>query len=387
MRTFYKARIIVAFLSLVVMAQSAQAVQYHLTNLGTLTGDNFSYAYAVNDNGQVAGMSNPIFVSSSQHAFLYSGSTMTNLGKLSGYTDSVAFGINNSGQIVGISFFGSNSCAFLYSGSTLNNLGIPSGFTLSNAGDINNNGVIAGGASYVQQATGKIIGHAFINNGSTWTDLGVPAGYLSSSASAINASGQVAGSASTSGSISHAFFYNGSAWTDLGTLYNGNPSSVSGAADINDNGLIVGSSSMSNAYPSHDSHAFLYNGSSMVDLGVLQGTNMSVANAINNHGQIVGESFSDATQGATQLWTYHAFIYEGSTMTDLNTLLDAPIGNWSLNYAWDINDNGQIVGQMFDSVSLHSHAFLLTPVPEPSYIAIVLTGAVALLAHWRLRRE
>jgi probable HAF family extracellular repeat protein len=85
---------------------------------------------------------------------------------------------------------------------------------------------------------------------------------------------------------------------------------------------------------------------------------------------------------------YHAFIYDDSSMKDLNTLLDSSgAAGWTLMYAEDINENGQIVGLMKSSSGLASyHAFLLTPVPEPSTIAFLITGAFGLLAHaWRRR--
>jgi probable HAF family extracellular repeat protein len=263
-----------------------------------------------------------------------------------------------------------------YSGSTLNDLGIPSGFTSSFVFGINNNGQIAGGASCVQPITLRSISHAFLNDGSTWTDLGVPAGYLSSGGGAINSNGLIAGSATTSGSISHAFLYNGSTWTDLGTLYPSNLSSCSGAADINDNGQIVGNSSTSNAFPYADSHAFLYNDSGMIDLGVVSGADMSVAHAINNNGQIVG----DLRLNGTGDHPYHAFLYDDSTMKDLNTLLDSSAAGWTITTANDINNNGQIVGWATNS-SGYTHAVLLTPVPEPSIIALFITGTIGVLVH------
>ena len=54
----------------------------------------------------------------------------------------------------------------------------------------------------------------------------------------------------------------------------------------------------------------------MHDLGTLPGTQESVGNAINNLGQVVGDTFMGSN-------TYHAFFYNG-TMHDMGTL---PGGN------------------------------------------------------------
>ena len=41
----------------------------------------------------------------------------------------------------------------------------------------------------------------------------------------------------------------------------------------------------------------------------------------------------------------HAFLYDGSTMLDLCILADCLTAGWTgLGQAWDINDNGDIVG-------------------------------------------
>jgi chitinase len=59
-------------------------------------------------------------------------------------------------------------------------------------------------------------------------------------------------------------------------------------------------------------HAFLYSGGSMSDLGTLGGAR-SGADGINNSGQVTG--FADLSNGTT-----HAFLYSGGSMSDLGTL-------------------------------------------------------------------
>ena len=67
-------------------------------------------------------------------------------------------------------------------------------------------------------------------------------------------------------------------------------------------------------------------------------------------------------------------------MLNLNTLI-APQSGWVLGGATGINDVGQIVGGgLLNGID---HAYLLTPVPEPSTLALAALGTVALLAAGR----
>ena len=112
--------------------------------------------------------------------------------------------------------------------------------------------------------------------------------------------------------------------TDLGTL-GGSKSLANG---INDAGQIIGWSHTLGG----ESHAFLYQNGVMDDLGTLGGSE-SFAYAINGAGQIVGGA--DTTDDLL----YHAVRWQNDEMLDLGTLWD---GNNS--EAFGINDAGQIVG-------------------------------------------
>ena len=69
---------------------------------------------------------------------------------------------------------------------------------------------------------------------------------------------------------------------------------------------------------------------SIIDLGTLGGI-YSAGQAINNRGQVVGESYTASGE-------LHAFLWQDGTMADLGTL-GGPFSN-----AEAINDRGQITG-------------------------------------------
>ena len=135
-------------------------------------------------------------------------------------------------------------------------------------------------------------------------------------------------------------YYKGTRLQSLGA---GSPS---GAAGINDSGIIVGTSALLNG----DRHATTWSTDGAVrDLGTLGG-NYSVGFAINNLGQVVGAStLSDNSRSEPFLWK------QSGGMQDLGGL-----GSGADNAALAINDNGVIVGRScFDNFN-HCHAFLWT---------------------------
>lgn len=316
-----------------------------ITDLGTLGGYDSS-AYGVNASGQVTGEAS---TQNSTNAFLYSNGKMNNLRN-----DSHGLSINNSGQVVGYFYpVGHTERAFLYSNGSMTDLGTLGG-TRSWAYDINNNGNIVGYAGIAGDTA-----HAFLYSNGVMNDLGTLGG-KESAATGINDSGQVVGGADTSNTWyapnPHAFLYSNGVMSDLGTL--GGPNS--GADDINNNGQVVGFSTY-NYTVNGPWHAFLYSNGSMNDLGTLGGTT-SRATSINNNGQAVGWSY-------TSVGIAHAFLYSNGNMLDLNTLID-PDSGWVLNYANDINDLGQIVGE--GTINGQSRAFLMNvssvPVPATAWL-------------------
>ncbi len=182
-------------------------------------------------------------------------------------------------------------------------------------------------------------------------DLGVLPGGVESSATHINNFGQVTGySNNTVGGPSHAFLYSGGAMQDLGTL--GGSSSF--GLGINDAGQIGGWSFIADGA----AHAFLYTGGNMNDLGLLTVspfTRASQGFAINNSGQVTGYSDYHASTGENGK---NAFLYSGGMMTDLGSLTSPMNSSFSgESYGAAINDAGQVTGRSITAFGVE-HAFL-----------------------------
>ena len=123
-------------------------------------------------------------------------------------------------------------------------------------------------------------------------------------------------------------------------------------------------------------HAFLYSGGTMKDLDGMSGS-ASWAYCVNNKGQVVGDRTVNSVG--------YAFLYTDGIMQDLNSLIPTS-SEWELGHASSINDNGWIVGWGMNP-SGQQHAFLLTPVPEPSTLVLLGAAAIGLLGYaWRRKR-
>ena len=343
------------------------AVQYTVTGLGTLNGYASSDATAINAKGQVVGEAISAD-GTSWVPFLYSKGKMTNLGTTSEGGVGTAYAINNHGVAAGEDYSTGNSWyhASMYTSGHVLDLYPNSQF--EGAYGINDNLQVVG---YCQAGNNGTYGYSLYHpclydvNAGEFTDLGLLPGYESGSASAINNNGQIVGTCNNEmGTWSEAFIYSNGQMTDLGKL----PGTWSSAATaLNANGQIVGT-----CY----SEGFFYSNGVMTDLGNLPGYRFCTPEAINDSGQVVGCIQSDSVASA--------FIYSSGTMVNLNTLI-SPSSQWSLISATGINDAGQIVGYGTDPAGAEE-AFLLTPVPEPSTLALLGIGAATLLAYaWRRR--
>jgi probable HAF family extracellular repeat protein len=337
---------------------AAAAPLYHVTVLGELPfpNDSVSGARGINDDGQVVGFSD-------SRAFLWTNSDgMQDLGTLQPEINdhSWANAINNAGQVVGKSNF-SNTQAFLWTSTGgMQYLGdLPDGTPTQEAHDINEAGQVVG-------ATNAAGGSAFL-----WTESGgaedlgeLPgSGLYGTQAWGINDAGEVVGV-----SKGRAFLWTrSSGMQDLGvSLF---PLAINNVGQVVGEG--VGGASLWTST------------GGMQDLGDLPGQqNYSYATDINDAGQIIGNTFDETSGRHTGafLWTSTA------GMQGITTLLDSSGDGWFIEEVYGINNAGQIaatgrvVGDRF-----RTHALLLTPIPEPSTLAMGSCGLV-LVAVVGLRR-
>lgn len=327
--------------------------KYVITDLGTLPAY-YSEAHGINLSGAVVGEFEPTN-SIYQHAFYYRDGANSDLGSLGpNNLYAIAYAINNSNVIVGESSpLDPNLSirAFIYSNGVMSDLGTLAGTAgqggYSSAHAINRYGQVVGEATTSQPFNPPT--HAILYSGTNRTDLGVLAGSYSN-ARGINDAGVIVGEtdAPVLGATNlHAFMYSNSVMHDLGTL----GGTYSSAAAINNSGDVVGESEIISNSTTY-LRAFLYHGGIMRELGTLRRLSSS-ASAINSSGQVVGY-VSNTDQDL------NAFLYDGTTMMNLNDYLPPDSGWQSLATADGINDAGQITGSG-TTTNGEYHAYLLTP--------------------------
>jgi probable HAF family extracellular repeat protein len=144
-----------------------------------------------------------------------------------------------------------------------------------------------------------------------------PGGYGAPLPVDINRSGDVVGLNGYLGSASSSFVWQNGRWTVLQGLY----------VDINDQGQAVGTSA------SLEGRAVMWHEGTTVDLGTLGGT--SYGRAVNEHGQVVGSSTTADGES-------HAVLWQDGQLIDLGALAGTESSSWAV----DINNRGQILGEV-----------------------------------------
>jgi probable HAF family extracellular repeat protein len=352
---------LIAIVSTCTLSLAAQTgpVEYTIVEIPTLGGTE-NFGYAINDRGDVVGLSRNAG-DLSDDAFLFRSGVVTSLDLLNGSTPQdinkrrqIATGAYQNGVFVP-AVFDSQTSQLTILGSFG---GVFAGGFNGTAVSINDHGQVVG-YSYVDSQNR----HAFLYSDAMMIDLGSFGGY--SAALAINRHGEIAGfSSETVSGFPHAFVFRNGVMTEINPF--GGPNNESSARGINDRGHVVGEGLVA----SGDAfNGFIHFNGAITNIGTLAGGRNSYALAINDRQQVVGiadQPYDDlcrdpVTGALVPCVTYveRAFMYDDGVMTSLNSLI-APDSGWDLVWAFDINSRGQITG-----IGLRDgqfRAYLMTPV-------------------------
>lgn len=348
--------LVVLFVTLLA-ALPATAINYRCLDLGTL-GGGWSQAFAINENNVITGTAQR--TTDIDEGFIWQNGSMSGVGTL-GSKVSWAYGINIHNQIVGWSSpLDGTIKGFVYD-DAIHKLDPLWGNT-GDARGINDQGHVAG---YSQDSTGYAHATRWVNG--IAQDLGVPSDYFCSRAYGINNLDHVFGYAWTiDGRMTSVL------WDENGQSRNiGNPNGYtsSGLRAINNLDVVVG-----RAVGGTETVAFYWNGT-MHTLAWLSDIHTAEAIGINDSGQIVGYAL-DAQQLS------HPTMWNDGELVDLSQYMPG----WSGATAYDINNNGIIVGTGTNPDG-HLRGFLLTPVPEPTSIFGLIAGLATLTTLKRRKKR
>jgi hypothetical protein len=264
-----------------------------------------------------------------------------------------ATGINDSGDIVGSYVLGS----YLYSGGSYTPINVPTSLALplTGARGINNARQIVG---YYDDADGV---HGFLLNGGTYTRIDVP-GSVRTFAYGLNNAAQLVGT----------YQIGSDTGPQLGFLLSGgnfNTIRVPGASlttltGINDHSQVVGTY-RTGEFTNIEGFLLSQGESTAIHS---PGSRDTLPFGVNNAGHIVGW-YDDGTTTHGFLLSdgiYSSIDFPGSTATSI-------LG---------INNFDQIVGLYLDATGIQ-HAFLASPVPEPSTLFALIVGTTFLLCWSR----
>jgi probable HAF family extracellular repeat protein len=356
---------------------------YRVKDLGSV-GMPPGQPYAITNNGLISGAA--AIPGGTMHAVLwYKGRKLDIGSRALGGPNSAAFGGNQTGEAVGeaetldandedfcgfnaFGFPSSTACLpFMWKSGVMTKLptlGGPNGAATM----INNRGEVVGYAEKDRQEGGcPVLQFEPVTwKGGKIRQLPTFGDDPDGVAAQINENGQVVGSSGTCGSFNpnsglylienHALLWekDGSVH-DLGNL--GGTGGIAGnhACALNNHGQVVGHSELPN---NASFHGFLWTRETgMRDLHTLPQDSMSLALGINDSGEVVGASL-DAN------FSPRAFVWKNGVMTDLNNITRTNSGLYLL-LAFSVNSRGEIVGVGATNAG-EIHGFLAIPCNEES---------------------
>jgi probable HAF family extracellular repeat protein len=287
---------------------------------------------------------------------------MTDLSSALGTSGrSGANGINTHGDVVGYTANG----AFVYSNGATQNFGAAG----SQAVAINDSGFVVGTSNPAQCSSTC---NVFTYSNGTLTPV-APIAFTPTIAVGVTASGGLVGTTAGVNNPSQGFVYENGTTRYL-TPHSSDPNApTSLAAGANAAGDVVGAL-VSQLFAGPTQAALFSRNGTVTVLGGLAPDKMSIADAVNANGEIVGWAADAQSRDV-------AFLYENGQMADLNDLVQSsPLAAFvRLTGASAINDDGWIVANGIDSRTGQSHAYLIeNPAPVPLPAGIWLLGSALL---------
>jgi probable HAF family extracellular repeat protein len=318
---------------------AAQAApQYKVTLLGT-GGGHFGH-HSISENGIVAG-SYWDDVAERRYGYTWRDGVLSTF-EAPPHNGVFVHGVNNSGTVVFSAYDGPGSYyhAYTYAGGVVTALPEQAGGLSSFGYAINNAGTVVG-------------------NG-----LALPPNLADATLMAINNNGMATG-VGPSGAIltdgTQTVAINPAGWHNITPF------------GINDAGALVG---VAERDGEQGSRSFLFQDGVMTDIGFSHPMEM-IALDVNNLGMVVGNSLE--LDGV-------AYLYMNGQMHTLNSLIDPAYG-LSITVANAINDQGQIAGQACGGPSNGCAPVLLSPVPELGSWLMLGAGLAMLGVLGRRRRR
>lgn len=364
------------------MAIAQLAPAYTVTGLGTLPNDTSSIAYGINEAGVVVGSSSDAGGSATIAGFKWQAGVMTDLGLYAGHSAIRPWDVNGAGNVTGRATGGPGGSNYgVYHDGNGWQLAGWVGGTRGNGFGINESNQMVGNMrlpsgdfsrAFVWSPGGGTVQLPTIHPDDPNNSVPAYGGFEGGSyATGINNTGVVVGSSGISDTHGSDRAFR---WTSTGGMVNlGTPASQglpgltnftqSYAQNLNDAGLIVGAADRGSGL----TRAVYWDVNGVIhDIGTLGG-NSGWAYAVNENNVIVGFSSNGIANRA------FGFV-PGGSITDLNTLLDPSAAGWVITRAYDINNSGVIVGEgVFNGLT---QAVVLTPIPEPGCAMILTAGLV-----------
>ncbi len=322
---------------------------YTLAVIPLLSGTVAATPFGLSEDGRVAGAARN--GAGSPRPFTWRSSQLTALPLLPGHITGRANAVNSAGQSAGYSSTSADQVvdpgdvfrAILWQNGQASDLGDLGGGTAVAQG-INQDGVVVGAST----RSAGIVFKPFLWDGSM-RELPTLGG-ANGGATDVNRARQVVGGADDAQGRTRAFLWQNNLITDLGSLTSDGTST---ALAINEAGQIAGYSGRETS----SQRAFLWENGTMRDLGSLEAGAFAAAGDVNASGVVVGTTKSGS--GST------GFRWSNGIMEDLNALM-APGSGFTIVFAIQINDAGQIAAEAVESSSGQRRTVLLTPNPTAS---------------------